>query len=794
MHLRTLLIVAIVCSARSLSAQVSGDVSGKRPAQPPPVHQMPAHQLPEKFIAVDTSKLLGSPDPLPLEAVRVLPKLKFERPVEATHAADGSGRIFVVEQKGLIRVFKNDQTASEARTFLDLQDVTRREGNEEGLLGLAFHPRYKENGKFYVYYSTTPRASIVASFMVSKDDPDRAERNSEVRLLHIPQPYENHNGGSIQFGPDGMLYIGLGDGGLRDDPHKNAQNLATLLGKILRIDVDRADEGLAYGVPKDNPFVGRTLPTGETARGEIWAHGFRNPWRIGFDRATGELWTGDVGQDRFEEIDLVERGGNYGWSYREGLHNFHPETPAKPTGLIDPLVEYFRGEGQSVTGGNVYRGTQLAGYEGAYFYADYLSGNFWMLKLDERKQVVAHRQVARTELQPAAFGTDQDGEMLICSFDGGLYRLKPRAVDLKAVADAFPDKLSATGLFASVPENVPAPGLIPYELNVPFWSDFAVKERYVALPKNRSVKFEEKEGWKFPVGTVFVKTFWLHRDRVHMADPLRLETRLLVNSPDGWVGYTYVYDEDQQDATLIDEGMTRAIPIKAEDAKVASNTTATASPEAKAVQQHYYFPSRSDCLTCHTKKEGFTLGPETPQMNRVISYHGKSENQIDLWKRLDIFSEGQQKETKELASYPDWGFGNLDRSGTGRSDDAKPLSLAEAIRVPEDANLETLARAWLDVNCAMCHQPDGIAPGKRDLRFDTPPEKMNLIDMAPGRMRRRLPDMKLIAPGKPSHSELFRRITSDYPLQMPPLATNLVDPKGTEVVRRWIERLKESKK
>ena len=789
MVLRYLLTICVVFTARSVFAQEGLPVAGEPAARVPA-----AHTLPEKFIAVDTSKVLGSPDPLPLEAARAYPKLKFERPTEVTHAGDGSNRNFVVEQHGVIRVFKNDEAEVEAKTFLDIREVTRRAGNEEGLLGLAFHPRYKENGKFYVYYSTTPRASIVSAFTVSKDDPDRADRASEEKLMQIPQPYENHNGGSIQFGNDGMLYIALGDGGLRDDPHKNAQNLGSLLGKILRIDVDNRDEGLPYGIPKDNPFVGLKLPKGAgatepEARGEVWAYGFRNPWRIGFDRKTGELWTGDVGQDRFEEVDLVERGGNYGWSIREGRHNFEPESPAThsanpptpvtPIGLIDPLVEYFRGEGQSITGGNVYRGTKLAGYEGAYFYGDYLSGNIWTLRIDERKRLSANRQVARTELQIAAFGADQEGELLICSFDGGLYRLKPREIDLKAVAAAFPQRLSATGLFTSVPDNVPAQGLIPYELNIPFWSDFAVKDRYVALPKNGSVIFNEKEGWKFPVGTVFVKTFWLHRDRVNMADPVRLETRLLVHAPEGWVGYTYVYDDDQHDATLIDEGLTRAIAIKT----------------AKGIeQQHYYFPSRTDCLTCHTKKEGFTLGPETPQINREMAYHGKTENQVDLWKRLGVFSEEPKKETKELANYPDWGFGNLDRSAeTPEKHGAdEKQSVADAVRVPDDAKIETLARAWLDVNCAMCHQPDGIAPGKRDLRFDTPAEKMNLIDVAPAQMRRRPAETKLIAPGKPDHSELFRRITSDYPLQMPPLATNLVDPKGSEVLRRWIEQLGKS--
>jgi len=263
--------------------------------------------LPDRFQPTDTSRLMGSPDPLPLEAVRAFPNLTFERPVELTAPNDGSHRNFVLEQKGRILVFDDRDDAKGTATFLDLRDVVLSKGNEEGLLGLAFHPQYRENGQFFVYYSTKPRASVIARFRVQKDDPNKADRDSEERLLVIPQPYENHNGGSMRFGQDGLLYIGLGDGGLRDDPHSNAQNRGTLLGKILRIDVDHPSDDRPYGIPKDNPFVGKA-----GAKEEIWAYGFRNPWRIAVDRRSGELWTGDVGQDRFEEIDLVRRGGNYG--------------------------------------------------------------------------------------------------------------------------------------------------------------------------------------------------------------------------------------------------------------------------------------------------------------------------------------------------------------------------------------------------------------------------------------------------------------------------------------------------
>ncbi|MBL9094485.1 MAG: PQQ-dependent sugar dehydrogenase [Planctomycetaceae bacterium] len=740
--------------------------------------------LPRTFTAVDTSRVMGSPDPWPLVAVRVFPRLTFDRPVELTHAGDGNGRLFVVEQRGVIRVFQNDDGAAEAATFLDIHDVVLRDGNEEGLLGLAFHPKYADNGQFFVYYSNktpdVPRQSIVSRFRVSADDPNKADRASEEVLLRIPQPYANHNGGSIKFGPDGKLYIGLGDGGLRDDPHQNAQNKSALLGKILRIDVDSRDAELAYAVPKDNPFVGEVDALGNTARGEVWALGFRNPWRLSFDRKTGELWTADVGQDRFEEVNLVERGGNYGWNHREGAHDFYPNDAEKQSELIEPRAEYFHDEGGSVTGGLVYRGGELRGFDGAYFYGDFESGNVWTVRVKDDpaasgRRKVDSEQVARTELSIAAFGEDQAGEMYLCSFDGGIYRLRPPGIDRAAVAEAFPKKLSETGLFASVADNRMAEGVVPYELNVPFWSDYAVKDRYVALPKAGTVRFAPEKKWEFPLGTVLVKTFWLHRDRSKFADgvlsdPVRTETRLLVRAEEGWVGYTYIYNDEQTDAELAPrDGAQTTFKVK----------TATGEYD-----QPYYFPSRADCLGCHTKAENFVLGLNTRQMNREIAYHGDSEHQLALWEKLGLFTAKLEKPAAEFAAYPSWGFGNFDRSGPSATTEKSGK------RSEPQGDVETQARAWLDVNCAMCHQPQSVAPGNGDLRFHTPLARTFFVNKAPGEIRRRVEGVSLIAPGRPDKSELLSRTSLRGERQMPPLATHLIDPTGDAVLRKWIAGLK----
>ena len=734
--------------------------------------ELAAGGLPSRFVAFDTSRLLGSPDPLPLEAVRVFPHLKFDKPVELTYAGDGSGRLFVIEKFGLIRVFANDQATADAPAFLDLRDVVYSEPYEAGLLGLAFHPKFAENGKFYVSYVTKPLASVVSCFRVSADDPNKADRASEERILAIPQPFDDHNGGSIQFGLDGMLYLGLGDGGKRDDPSGNGQNLGALLGKILRIDVDRRDATLAYGVPPDNPFVGKA-----GARGEIWSYGHRNIWRLGFDRKTGDLWAGDVGQDRYEEVNLIERGGNYGWNLREGAHDLYPDTPGKDPDLIDPIAEYYHGEGQSVTGGTVYRGAELIGYDGAYFYGDWASGNIWTIRLDERKRVREKRLVARTDLSIVAFGTDAAGEMYLCALEGGIYRLRPRLGDLAAEAAAFPKRLSDTGLFTSVALNKPAPGVLPYELNVPFWSDFAVKDRYVALPRGASVTFESEGQWKFPVGTVFVKTFWMHRDRAAWRDLYRVETRLLVHAPDRWQGYTYAYADGEDEAYLVaDAGARRKLAIKAED--------------GDDEEQAYHLPSRADCRACHTKEAGFVLGLNARQMHRDLAYRGATEPQFALWDRLGMFTE--RLGVEQGTPFPEWGFGNLDRSGAAHPhESAADAAVSNSAPRAPKGELAAQARAWLDVNCAMCHRPQGIGPDRRDLRYQTETAKTNFVNQPPSEKRRRIKGTALIKPGEPERSELITRMTSRGERQMPPLGTHLIDPRGTEVVRRWIKEMQE---
>ena len=356
----------------------------------------------------------------------------FQRPVFVTHAGDGTNRLFIVEQSGRILSMDNQQdVAAEPKVFLDIRGKVRMRHNEEGLLSLVFHPKFKDNGQFFVYYSVSePKRNRISRFNLLANDPSQADPASEQVILEVEQKYGNHNGSTLLFGPDGYLYASFGDGGWANDPDFNGQNLGTLLAKIIRIDVNNAEGDKPYAIPKDNPFIAR-----EGARPEIWAYGLRNVWRMSFDSKTGDLWAGDVGQDRWEEIDVITRGGNYGWNRREGKHDFAQgkrhygeQPPADP--MIDPVVDYSHREGISVTGGYVYRGKKNPNLQGVYLYADYGSRAIWGLRYECGK-VTAHRLVTPGPESSfiTSFGEDAEGELLVCAFDqadgrtGKVYRL-----------------------------------------------------------------------------------------------------------------------------------------------------------------------------------------------------------------------------------------------------------------------------------------------------------------------------------------------------------------------------------
>lgn len=404
-----------VLTLTSIESVQPSPTTGQVPAQTPASRQAPASQPEES--ATPTSEAQQNP------TVSALPKAEnyhweqvasgLESPLGLENAGDGSGRLFILEQAGIIRLWKEGALLDQP--FLDISDRVGSDSSEQGLLGLAFHPHYAENGYFYVNYTDKNGDTHISRFTAAGQNPDQADPGSEVQLIFQPQPYPNHNGGSTVFGPDGYLYLGLGDGGSGGDPQGNGQSTQTLLGKILRIDVDN---GNPYAIPKDNPFVsGGGLP-------EIYAFGLRNPWRFSFDRLNGDLYIADVGQNKYEEIDILPAGSqpgvDFGWNIREGLHPFEGDSQGKA--LLDPVAEYDHSQGCSVTGGYVYRGSNLPEWQGVYLYGDYCSGKVWGL-LRNPDGSWQNALLFETGFNISSFGVDQSGEVYLVDYSGNVYRL-----------------------------------------------------------------------------------------------------------------------------------------------------------------------------------------------------------------------------------------------------------------------------------------------------------------------------------------------------------------------------------
>lgn len=350
------------------------------------------------------------------EIVEAFPNLSFTQPVDIQTPNNGSNRLFVISQPGEIIVFDNYSTVTESKVFLDIKSRVI-DGGEQGLLGLAFHPNYNNNGYFYIDYTAgNPRRTVISRFRVSENLPDRADIDSELILLEVEQPFSNHNGGQLVFGPDGYLYASFGDGGSGGDPQNNAQNLSTMLGSIIRIDVDRSENGKNYGIPEDNPFAWPGVPI--DYKKEIYAFGLRNVWRFSFDPA-GNLWAADVGQNAWEEINIIGKGGNYGWRIMEGFHCYNPSSGCDTIGLVLPVHEYGHNSagGYSITGGYVYYGKSIPEYSGKYIYGDYVSGNIWALQYNGSVQ--SNELISSTNYNISTFGVDEAGELYFADYSGG---------------------------------------------------------------------------------------------------------------------------------------------------------------------------------------------------------------------------------------------------------------------------------------------------------------------------------------------------------------------------------------
>lgn len=633
---------------------------------------------------------------------------------------------YLTEKAGRVWRFDDDPAVATRAEVLDLTGPVSAPAieNEKGLLGMAFHPDFQANGELFLYYTADTSApgmdSEIHVSRVTSTDGGLTFGDEEV-LLVVPKPYWNHNGGTVAFGPDGYLYLGTGDGGSAGDPGDRAQDPDELLGKVLRLDVD---VGVPYAIPPDNPYAGGG------GRGEIYAIGLRNPFRFSFDPASGDLWLGDVGQNAWEEVDRIERGGNYGWNVREGYDCYSPAVGCASAGLSPPYAVYANNFGASVVGGVVYRGTAIPGLQGVFLYNDYQYGDILGVFFDPATGLPEAREVVPNTNQNLVHYTyGDDGEVyLLTHSNGRFYRLDPLPGQ---PADPFPQRLSETGCFEPADPWRPVPAMIPYAVGHPFWSDGADKHRWLAIPDGQTISVGADGDWELPIGSVLAK----HFER----DGQRIETRLYVRHDDGdWAGYSYAWDG--ADATL-----------------VAGAVTVDAGGD-------WAIPDRGECARCHTPVAGGSLGLETMQLNGDLVYEstGRRANQLATLDHVGMFAQ-PPGDPAALGAYP----------------------------APDDtsASLEDRARAYLHVNCSQCHRPDGPSRTDIDFRYPTALVDTNACGVAGVHGDLGIAGAQIIAPGDPASSLVSSRMRRRDAYQMPPVASSAVDEAGADLVDEWIGSL-----
>jgi glucose/arabinose dehydrogenase len=731
----------------------------------------------------------------------------FDQSLSTAFVPGEKDRLFVVSKTGVIDVITNLEGKGgppRRSTFMDLNPYLKSKNlelgqeKEWGLLCLTFHPKFKENGYFYITYDfidTENGQQLVfdrlARFSVSNTDPNQADMGSELPLITQLDNTPNHNGGCIAFNEnDGYLYYGMGDDGYPRDDEDNARWVdRNFFAALYRIDVDCKPENLEpnahaqasvrfpsavekdatgkanYRVPADNPligirnYLGKAVDPGKV-RTEIFSHGLRNPWRFAFDPVTGRLFLSDVGEDWYEEVNIITKGGHYGWPYREGPEE-GPRSDTAPANVrfVEPAFFYPHGQGNiCITGGFVYRGSRMPELNGAYIYADYLSGRVSAIRETEGKwgpaQVLAESIRGIVNIGPDPV----DGDILLTTIGPGAGMNVPPAPSanghvLRLVRSGMkgaspPALLSQVGAFKSLQTLEPVEGVVAYEPNVTFWSDYAVKQRWFIISDAKdTIAFDPSGNWKFPTGMVWVKHFEMEMTRGDASTRKRLETRFLVKTAENVYGITYKWRADNSDADLVPE--------------TGQDEVLTIHDQGVVKQQKWHYPSQGECLQCHTTQAGGALAFNTWQLNG----NGRGgSNQIEQLAQAGYFSAGSAiPPAHTLGAY-------------AKADDAS-------------ASLEWRVRSYLGANCVQCHQPGGPAQGTWDARPSTPFAAAGILNGALNNSRGDAAN-KVIAPGDLAHSMIFKRLEARDAPRMPPLATNELDPSARTLLREWISTLK----
>ena len=730
----------------------------------------------ERTVPWTQSRVQGTPDKPPAFALeRVFPKLSFRAPVSLhrfpdetllrvvsnSQAGANSTRWVVIEQSGKILTFRGESTVERADLMIDLANPRPKfsesvagDGSNINAFSLAFHPRFQENRFVYICYLVQkgkihPNGTHIARYRVTEDDPPKIDYESETTILRCDAG--GHNGCTLEFGPDGYLYISLGD--LTDptppDILKTGQDIGDLLASILRIDVDRPSKlrdgsAVMYTIPADNPFVNLSY-----ARGEVYAYGLRNPWRMSFDPKSGDLWVGDVGWEAFEMVYRVRAGSNCGWSIKEGPGDVMPEIKVGPTPIQPADIVLTHADAASVTGGFVYHGTELPELGGKYVFGDWITRRYWAASFDKEK-VTSLEEIAGGEVKPICFATDRNGELFVLEYidagqAGGIYKFKRNPAAASFEQGQFPKSLSETGLFQSTREFIPASGVHRYELNASMWMEGAEAEFHLAIPGSEYAKMFQSEtttfDWfkskvLFPKGTVLSKTYSLHGTRV--------ETQLShYGDPNDWRFYTYRWLEDQSDAVLVPaSGEKHAV-------KVGRNNEI----------HSWNFGSRTECRICHTPWSGDAVGFIEEQLRAP-------EVAQDSWRTLH-----------ELGVIR-WDDKNVPKSDhefqgfVGKDAHARSLPLR--------------ARSYLHANCAHCHQFGGNGAAAFDVRWNRSESEMKCLDALPMKGTLGIENGVLIKPGEPTESVLFRRISKTGSGRMPHIGSETVDTSGARLLYQWI--------
>ena len=718
-NLAALVMVVAVAGCHDNPAAGGADMGGKPPNGTP------------------LAKCVAPPRPSSAAAIALAPAFPnlpaLSLPVGVAQAPGDAGHFYIWQQSGQLLLIDGANAAATS-TVLDLSTVANKlsfGSGENGFLGVTFSPNWATNHTAYLSYDTPSSAAAgfdsVLSRIVSDDGGATLNVAKETTLLQFGQPFTNHNGGNVLFGHDGYLYIGFGDGGSGGDPGNRSQDLTLPFGKMLRLDVEGQT---AYAVPPTNPFAGNA----NQYTALIYAYGLRNPWRWSFDRDTGDLWAGDVGQDLWEEIDKIQRGGNYGWHVMEGFHCYNATTCSLP-GALPPELEYGHpatGQndgGSSVTGGYVYRGTAIPSLIGSYLFADYESARLWRLVYDAAG-MGQKELLLETGKNLATFGEGADGELYVSSLgEGVIYQIVAAPV---AEGPPFPALLSQTGCVDALDVASPAANVYAYDVNMPLWSDGADKRRWLSLPDGGQIHVNDDGDWDLPIGTVLMKEFSVGGKRV--------ETRLFVHHDDGdWGGYSYEWNDAQTDAALLPSSKTKDL----------GNGLS------------WNFPSRNDCLQCHTQAAGRSLGLETAQMNRDAP--DGTGNQLAQLDGMGLFDLPLAMAPEMLPAFP-------------HADDT-------------NAPLGDRARAYLHSNCSFCHRMGGPGRVPPDWRASLTLAQTGACNATPQDGDLGATGALVLTPGMPALSVASLRMHATDANRMPPLASHVVDLAGTTLIDAWISSL-----